>query len=89
MTSSLLVSSVAMINTTRLVVAVPMQISFLGANQLGRELSLILALMKDHYKSQEKFQNCSGAASVSKMNERRTLPNFKASYLICNKRRFL
>jgi hypothetical protein len=44
-----------MINTTRLVVAVPMQISFLGPNQFGRELSLILALMKDHFKSQEEF----------------------------------
>jgi hypothetical protein len=57
MTSSLLVSSVAMIKTTRLVVAVPMQISFLGANQFGRELSLILALMKNQFKSQEKSRN--------------------------------
>jgi DeoR family glycerol-3-phosphate regulon repressor len=45
-----------MIKTTRLVVAVPMQISFLGANQFGRESSLIIALMKDQFKSQEKVQ---------------------------------
>jgi len=42
-----------------------MQISFLDANQFGGELSLILALMKDHYKSQEKFQTCFGAAGIS------------------------
>jgi len=39
-----------MINTTRLEVSGPMQISFLGANQFGRKSWLILALMKDHFK---------------------------------------
>ena len=50
MTSALLVSSVAMISTTLLVVAGPMHLSSLGANQFGRKSSLILALMKDHFK---------------------------------------
>jgi hypothetical protein len=45
-----------MINTTRLVAAGPIQISFPGTNQFGRESSLILALMKDGFKCQEHLE---------------------------------
>jgi len=49
-----------------------MQISFPGANQFKGELSMILALMKNHFKSQGKYQDFSNY--------------FKNNYIFANNR---